>query len=202
MPFLDEVNKWVGPGAYQNFFGGQDPSEAANKYIEQIPGKTAPNYQPFINSGTNALPQLQGQYDKLLNDPGGLVNKIGESYHESPGFQFALKNALAGGNRAFAAGGMGGSPGASNWGMETATGFANKDYNNYLEKALSRYDLGLGGEEKIASMGQQAGSNYGDMMAQALAAQAKLKYEGQQAQNSFWPDLVGGAAKAAPYLAG
>jgi hypothetical protein len=192
----------VGAGLFGGLFGGNDPSEEASKYIDQIPGRTKQYYEPFINAGKEALPTLQGQYGDLLNDPGGMVNKIGSGYKQSPGFQFALQKALAGGNRAFAAGGMGGSPAAANWGMETAEGLASQDYDKYLSHALSQYGLGLGGEEKLAAGGQQAGSSYGDMISQALAAQAKLKYEGQKAQNDFWPDIFSGAAKALPFFAG
>lgn len=190
------------PGIASGFFGGGDPSEAANKYIEQIPGRTQQYYDPYIQAGKGALPILQGQYGDLLNDPAGLINKIGAGYKESPGFKFALEKALAGGNRAFAAGGMGGSPAASNWGMETAQGLASQDYEKYLQHALSQYGLGLGGEEKMAGWGQQAGSSYADMIAQALAAQGKLAYEGEKSKNDFWPDIFSGAAKALPFFMG
>lgn len=164
-------------GLASGFFGNDDPRQAANM-MDNIPGRVKPFYQPYMDAGKSALPVLQGQYGNLLNDPGGMVNKIGAGYHESPGFQFALKKALAGGNRAFAAGGMGGSPSAANWGMETATGLANQDYNTYLQNALSQYGMGLKGEEGLAGMGQKAGSDYADMMAQALAQEAKIKYGG------------------------
>lgn len=190
------------PGIAQGFFGGDDPADAANEYIQQIPGQTKQYYEPYINAGKGALPILQGEYGKLLNDPSGMINKIGAGYKQSPGFKFALEKALAGGNRQFAGGGMGGSPSNALWGMETAEGLASQDYDKFLSHALSQYGLGLGGEEKMAGWGQQAGSSYADMMAQALAAQAKLKYESEKSKNDFWPDIMGSAAKALPFFMG
>jgi hypothetical protein len=180
----------ISGGLLPGFFGGEDPSEDANKYIAQIPGRTQQYFDPYIKAGTAALPQLQGQYNELMSDPGGMVNKIGAGYHESPGFQFALKKALAGGNRAFAAGGMAGSPSNAAWGMETAEGLANQDYQNYLKNALGQYGLGLGGEEKMAGWGQQSGSDFANMIAQTLAQQAAYKYQGGAAQNQNMNNLL------------
>ena len=197
----DQFNQMRNRGGSSGFLGMfSDPSEEANQYIGQIPGQTQQYFDPYINSGKNALPQLQGQYDQLMNDPGGMVNKIGQGYHESPGFQFSLQKALAGGNRSFAAGGMGGSPASANWGMETAEGLANQDYQSYLKNALSQYGLGLGGEEKMADRGQKSGSDYASMIADTLAAQGKLKYEGAKSQNDWWGNMFGNAAKA--YMGG
>lgn len=173
-------------GLISGFFGGNEGAHEAANMMDEIPGRVKPFYQPYMEAGKGALPILQGQYGNLLNDPGGMINKIGAGYKQSPGFKFALEKALSGGNRGFNAGGLGGSPSNALWGMETAEGLASQDYDKYLSHALSQYGLGLSGEEGIAKMGQQAGSSYADMMAQALAQEAKLKYAEEANKSSGW----------------
>jgi len=98
-------------GFLSGLFGGKgykNPADSANKYIDQIPGQTSQYFQPYINAGQNALPQLQGQYNDLLNNPGGKLNQMGGQFQQSPGFQFALQQALQGSGHAAAAGGMAG----------------------------------------------------------------------------------------------
>ena len=111
-------------GLISGFFGGNEGAHEAANMMDEIPGRVKPFYQPYMEAGKGALPILQGQYGNLLNDPGGMINKIGAGYKQSPGFKFALEKALSGGNRGFNAGGLGGSPSNALWGMETAEGLA------------------------------------------------------------------------------
>ncbi len=169
-----------------NFFGGggyQNPADDAMNYLDQVPGATNKYFSPFFNAGKNALPKLQGQYNTLLNNPGGKVNQIGQNFHESPGFQFALQRALQAAGHASAAGGMAGSPQHEEQNMGIATGLADQDYNNWMNHALGLYNTGLSGEQGFANMGQQAGQNMGDMISQLLAQKANLSYAGQQNEN-------------------
>lgn len=169
----------AGAGLLGGFFGNGDDTRKAANMMDNIPGRVKKFYDPYINAGNQAIPQLQEQYGHLLNDPGGMINQIGAGYKQSPGFQFAMQQALAGGDRAAAAGGYSGAPRHNLEGMETAEGLASKDFENYLSHALSQYGLGLKGEEGFANMGQKGGEDYADMLAQALAQEAKMKYGGQ-----------------------
>jgi hypothetical protein len=191
-------------GLLSGLFGGnKNPADAANKYISQIPGQTSQYFDPYINAGKNALPILQGQYGDLLNNPGGKVNQIGGSFQQSPGFQFALQQALQGAGHAAAAGGMAGSPQHEQQNMGIATQLGNQDYYNYLDKALGLYNQGLSGEQGMAGMGLTAGTSQADMIAQALAQQGNNAFRGQQDKNarnnSFWNGVgnLGGAALGA-----
>lgn len=181
-------------------FGGhkEDPSKKANEYISKIPGQTAPYYQPYINAGKDMLPQLQSQYFGLMNDPGGMLNKMGASYQQSPGFKFALDQALGAAGRGAAAGGMAGSPMHEQENMGVATGLANQDYYNWLGNVTGLFGQGLQGGQNIANMGQQASGSMADMIAQSLAQQAAYKYQGQAAKNASnpWGNIFGGAGEA------
>lgn len=181
-----------GLGLFSGLFGGGDnAADAGMSYLQQIPGQTKQYYQPFFEAGTNALPGLQEQYGKLLNNPGGRMNEIGQNFQQSPGFQFALQQALQGSGHAAAAGGMAGSPQHEQQNMQLATQLGNQDYYNWLHPALNMYGQGLQGQQGMANMGQQAGSSMADMIAQSLAQQANMAYGGQQQKNANQSSMFG-----------
>jgi hypothetical protein len=175
--------------------GGGNPADAAMPYLNQIPEQTEKFQQPWFQAGQNALPILQNQYDALLNSPGKKMNAIGEDFQQSPGFQFAMQQALQGGNHAAAAGGMAGSPQHEQQNMQLATNLGNQEYNNWLQNALGLYGAGLSGEQGLSMQGQQAGQNMADTRAQTLAQQANLQFQGQRQQNQNKNDLWGSIAK-------
>jgi hypothetical protein len=179
------------------FGGGKNPADAGMGYLNQIPGKTQQYYQPYFDAGKSQLPGLQEQYGQLMNDPGGRMNQIGESFHESPGFQFALQQALGAGNRSAAAGGMAGSPANMQGNMQLATNMGNQEYNNWLQNAMGMYGMGMQGSQGMANMGQQAGNSMADMIAQTLAQQGNMAFRGQQEQNSNRNSLLGGLGNLA-----
>lgn len=203
-PYLAGAGGLAG-GALGSMFGGyEDPSKAANQYMNQIPGQLEKYFNPYINRGNQAGDVLQGQYGSLLNDPGGMVNKIGQGYQQSPGFKFALQQALQGAGHAAAAGGMAGSPQHEQQSMEVATGLANQDYGNWIQRAMGLYGQGLSGEQGLYGTGAQAGMGLGEDMASMLANQAKLAYAGQagqnQRQNDIWGALGGAVGTLAAFL--
>ena len=186
------------------FNKGRNPADVANQYISQIPGQTSQYFQPYMDAGKNALGTLQGQYGDLLNNPGGKLNQIGGNFQQSPGFQFALKQALQGAGHAAAAGGMAGSPQHEQQNMGLATDLANQDYYNWLGQATGLYGQGLQGEQGLAQMGQQSSQNMADMIAQALAQQGNYAYEGQAgrntANNSLWSNIGSGLGMLGAFL--
>jgi len=161
----------------------KNPADSAMPYLNRIPQEAGKQYQPYINAAQGALPQMQGQYSQLLNDPSQKLNQIGQGYQESPGLQFAIQKALQASNSASAAGGMAGSPANREQDISLATGYANKDYNDWLNHALGLYGQGLHGEENIYGVGANASNNMADLISQALAKQGETAYNAQQAEN-------------------
>ncbi len=183
-----------------NLFGGghnSNPANAAMPYLNQIPGATNQYSQPFFNAGAGALPGLQEQYSGLLNNPGDKLNDIGSHYQQSPGFKFALEQALGAQDRQSNAQGMGGSPQNREYDTQLATNYANQDYNNYLGQATGLYNSGLQGQAGLAGMGQQSGQHMSDMIAQLLAQQGNMAFRGQQENNSQRNSLLGGLGQFA-----
>jgi hypothetical protein len=157
------------------FGGGEDPAKAANKYFDQIPDELKKYMEPYFQGG------LQ---------PGQTLNQIGQGYQQSPGFQFALQQALGASNRSAAAGGMAGTPAAQQNSMQVATGLANQDYNNWLQNALGIYGTGA---EMGKNLGEDIGSLYG--------TQGKLAFTDELAkqprQQQLWGGLISAAGNAA-----
>jgi hypothetical protein len=179
-------------GGLAGLLGGQkSPASAANPYLSQMPGDVGQYMDPYMQAGQNALGSLNGQYSNLLNNPGGVLNQIGSSYHQSPGFQFALHQALMGANQASAAGGMAGSPLGQQQNMATATQLGNQDYYNYLNKAMGMYGQGLQGEQGLAGLGMQGSTNMSEIISNMLAQQAQNAYQGQAAQNAAQGGMFG-----------
>lgn len=182
----------IGPGLGNLFGQGmgmmqddnwQNPANAAMPYMEKIPGQMKQQYNPYIQAGKKALPTMNQQYSQLLNDPGAAMNKIGQSYQQSPGLDFAIQKALEAGKHAMAAGGMAGSPMHEYYSMQSATGLANQDFNNWLSNALNMYGRGLSGEENLYGTGANASNNLAQMIAQSMAKQGELAYKGAAEQN-------------------
>ena len=168
-----------------------DPSKKSHKYLDKIPGTITPYYDPYIKAGTGALGTAQDQYNNLLSNPGGMLNQFGQGYQQSPGFQFALQQALQGAGHAAAAGGMAGSPQHEQQNMGIATGLANQDYNNYLSNVLGLYGAGLGGIGNLTNLGFGASSDLATSLGQNLMNKAGLSYSGQANQNQLIGGLLG-----------
>ena len=173
----------VGSGLMGLFGKHKNPADEANKYISQIPGQTQQYYQPYFDAGKNQLPGLQEQYQKGMENPGAKFNEIGESFQQSPGFKFALQQALQGAGHAAAAGGMAGSPEHEQQNMGLATDLANQDYYNYMKGATDIYGNAMTGAQGMANQGQNAGQSYADMISQALAQQGSNAATGAMQRN-------------------
>ena len=193
----------IGSGLMGLFGNQKNPADAANQYYDQISQQANQYNQPYYQAGMNQLGGLQDQYGQLMNDPGGKFNQIGQSFQQSPGFKFAMEQAMNAQNRSAAAGGMAGSPMHEQMAQTQATDLANQDYYNYMNGALGLYGQGLGGAQNLAGMGQQAGNNMSEMIAQQLAQQGQNAYEGQAAKNqnksNSFGNLFGGLGSLAAF---
>ena len=182
----------VAGGAYNLFGGGgKNPADQASATIGQIPGQTKPYYDSYMQAGKGALGDLQNQYGQLLGDTGGVYDRLGAGYKESPGYQFRLNQALQAGGNAAAAGGMAGSPQHQQQSMQMANDIAGEDYEKYINHVLGLYGAGLGGEEGINKMGYDANKDYAGNIANALSQQAAYQYSGQDYKNKAKSSGIG-----------
>jgi hypothetical protein len=203
-------------GAF-NLFGADDPQDAAEPWLNKIPGMLNGIYNPWINAGMGALNgmnqyeqrgnaaggMLQGQYNQMINDPSGLINKLGSGFQQSPGYAFQTSQELGAANRAAAAGGMAGSPMEQQQIAGVTNQLANQDYYNYLNHSENLYGQGINGLQRTEGLGLNAGEdvfNQGAAAAHDLASglgsaymsQANLGYQGTINRNQ----RIGGAIGA------
>jgi hypothetical protein len=181
----------------------QNPANAGMGYLNQATQQLPGYFNPYIQAGQKMAPQLQQQYGQLMNNPGGVMNRIGAGFQQSPGYQFQVNQAMGAANRAASAGGMLGSPMEQQNIAGTVNGLANQDYYNYLNHGMSMYDTGLQGAQSMYGMGYDASKNLGEDMTNLGMSQAQLAYAGmanqnQQQQGSLGgiDGLLGGAASA------
>jgi hypothetical protein len=188
MKLFDMVS---GKGLLDMLSGG-DASKEGMKYLGQIPGQMHEAYDPYINAGQRQLPGLEEYYKGAMGDPSEMMSKIGSGYQQSPGFKFALEQALGGANRSAAAGGMAGSPMSQQENMGIATGMANQDYGNYMDRALGLQQRGASGSQGLYDRGFQASNSLADQIAQMLGQKSGLAYGGAASKNSGMGSLIGG----------
>lgn len=196
-------------GAGAGFLGGgkyKDPSKAAFPYLNQIPGILANTASPYSSAGVGALPTLQSQFGGLSQDPGARLNQIGAGYHESPGYNFAVQQAMQAARNAAASQGLAGSPQHEQQSAQLASNLANQDYNNWLQQALGLYGTGLSGEQNIYGIGAKAGIGLGQDIGNVLGTEAQYAYGGaagrNQGQAQQRQNLFGTLGAFLPYLAG
>lgn len=178
---------------------GKNPADVANQYIDQIPGQTKPYYQPYMDTGNQAMQQFM---QMLGQNPSDTYNKLGEGYKESPGYKFSLEQALKAGTNANAAGGMLGTPMHQQQNMATAEGLASQDFEKYMNHVLGINTENKQGLGQLTGLGYNASSDYASGLANNLGQKAAYGYAGQAAQNQSksndWSNIFG----ALPFLFG
>lgn len=192
----------IGGGLYNLL--GKSPStlDAANKYLNQIPGAMQPYYQPYMTAGQNALGQLMGQYGQLTGSTGDIYNKLAGGYKESPGFQQQLQKAMGAAGSAQAAGGMLGTPASTMQSANIASDIAAKDFGDYMSRMQNLYTTGLQGLSGINQMGYGASTDYGNMLANILGQQSQYNVLDQAMRNKRRSQGIGQLAGGLGALGG
>lgn len=182
----------------------EDPLKEANKYYKQIPGTLSGALTPYINQGNEATGQAHDEFGNLLNNPTQRLNEIGSGYQQSPGFKFALEQALNAGNNAAAAGGTLGTPMHQQQSMETASGLASRDYENYLNHGLNLYGTGLSGVSGLSNRGFDASKSLAESLSSLLSQQGQMAAlsanQSNQNANQNWSNMFSTASSVLPFL--
>lgn len=177
----------LGIGALSGMFGSDDESVSGggNQYLSQIP---------------DILKKYFAPYQQMEQDPTGKLKELGQGYTASPGYHFALQQALQGVGSAAASGGMAGSPMQQQQSAQTAQGLASQDYGNYMQRALGMYQTGAQGYSRL---GEDLSSN---LMSQAQYQQLQeeeAQRNKEQSSSDMWGSIgsiAGSAASMAAFL--
>jgi len=171
------------------FGGGDNPMGSANQYLNQIPGVAHQGYDDYINQGKEAGGNTKSQYEDMMNDPTGFINKLMGGYKESEGYQFQKDQLTKELGNTAAAGGIAGTPQDQ---MNQGAGvqkLLSQDMQQFLQNVLGRYDKGLAGEEGIATRGYDASGKLTDTLGNALNQQGELAYKNTVDKNQHATDL-------------
>ncbi len=192
-----------------NLFNPKNPAKAGMPEFDQASQMMPQYYQPYMQAGQQQIPQLQAQYQKLLSDPNGIVNQIGQGYHQSPGYQYRLNQGEQAITNANAAGGMLGTNQHQQQAGQLAENMAGDDYYKYMDSQLGQYNKSLGyalpGMEDMMHQGQTGSNDLATNLAQLLMSKGVLQTEAQRYDNEknagwlsrFGSALKGGASGAA-----
>ena len=148
----------------------QNPANAAQPYLNQIPDVGHQYYDPYIKNGQN---------------PGEFLNQLQSGYKPSDAYQFKSDELQKGMRAMGAAGGYGGTPFHQMQYGEQADQLLSGDMQQYLQNALGIYDQGLN------ASGSMAGLLSGNLESQATNA-----FTGQQQQNQSNQALISALMKA------
>lgn len=177
-------------GLFNYFNQGRNPSDAANDYLNKIPG-LQDYLSQYQKGGAGAYGNLQDQFGQLTNDPNAVYNKLAGGYKESPGYQFQLKQGLNAANAANAAGGTLGTPQNSYQDQQVAQGLANQDFQQYLGSVSGLYGKGLEGLGHLSDQGFQSNQDIMSMLANLYGAQGQYAYGGQAGKNAAKGNAIG-----------
>lgn len=171
------------------FGGDESPMDSANQYLNQIPGVGHQGYDPYINAGTDASGKTKGQYESMIDDPTGFINKLMEGYKPSEGYNYQKEQLQKELGNTAAAGGIAGTPlDQENQGAGIQK-LLSGDMQQFLQNVLGRYDKGLAGEEGIATRGYDASKGLTDLLGNVLGSQSGLAYRDQNDKNQRSTDL-------------
>lgn len=193
MSFFGSIGNFMGGGGFLGklFGGGNDPVADASKYYDQISGVLKDYLGPYADRGNQVYPELQEQYKQLMNDPNAMLNKFGQGYQQSPGYQFQVNQATGAANNAASAGGMLGSPAHQQQTASMVNNLASQDYNQYLSHVLGLYGQGLGGEQGIYNTGAQMSGSLGENLSNSLMSQGNMAYSGAINKNQQALQMIG-----------
>lgn len=172
----------------------QNPANAAQPYLQQIPGVGHQYYDPYVQQGQQAGQTLQSEYGKQL-DPATFMNQLMEQYKPSEASQFRKDDLMKEMAAISGQGGYAGTPMAQRQYGEQANRIMSEDQQQYLKNALGIYDQGIEGERDIYNKGYGASGSMADLLGGTLGSQATMGFEGQAQQNKNRQELIAAFGK-------
>lgn len=171
-------------------FGGgsssySNPSDAAMPYLNQIPSTVTPAYTPAINLGKGATRATLPTYQQRLNDPGAAQNDLMSGYQTSDAYNYNQQKLTAQQAGTAAAGGFTGTPYDQEQQAATTAGLLSQDEQQYYNNNLQLQNSSLNAGMHYTDMGYQASDTLANLLANNLAAQSGVAYQGAAYQNNL-----------------
>jgi hypothetical protein len=171
-------------GFLRNLFGANgQPMSDFGSYEQQL----AQQYQPWANKGLDANNFLSDQWKQNAMNPSGLEDSLA-SHFQASRYQNNLMDLTTQRANANAANtGMLSSPASQNYLNSQLNNMTGQFQNDYINKGMQTYGMGMQGMNQIADRGLNALNQESGLAEQGAIAQMKA----QQQNNSFLPNLLG-----------
>ena len=165
-----------------------NPADAANPLLEQIPGVAHNAYDPYILSGKQAQGLVDPMYRSMAQDPGEWLRNVERQYSPSEGYRFKQQEGMNAMRNSAAAGGYAGTPYDQAEQSKFLNGLLGEDMQQFLSNYLGIHGQGMGGLEQRVERGFGASGSLADMLAGNLSERAGLAFQGQSQMNQHKMD--------------
>lgn len=168
----------AGLGAASSFFGNKKPTggDAAMEYLQRVPEYGERAYRPYITEGQKLDPRLSGEYERMQQDPGAIIDALMERYQPSKFYQLKRDQMLGAARNTAAAGGYAGTSSDQQKQMELVDALASSDMQQWLNNVLGQRMAGLAGQQGISDRGYDASSRLADYLGGAQGQMGGAAY--------------------------
>lgn len=163
----------------------QNPSDAGMQYLEQVPGTVTPYYNPYVTLGRAAGRAIAPQYYQMATNPEDRYNTIMEQYEPSNAYQYQADQLNKSMDADAAAGGYTGTAYDQQQQAQSLEGLMAQDQQRYYNNIDSSQRYGLSGGSHLFDVGYTASDTLANILAQNLAQEAGLAYQGANWQNQM-----------------
>ncbi len=174
---------------------GGDPNEAANKYLDQIPGQLKEYADPYIQQGRDAYGQLSPEYNKMTSDPTAFLENMMKGYEPSKAYQMQRDEALKAAGNSAAAGGMRGTEMDRDDSSRIASMLQGQDMQQWLQNVMGVKDRGMQGQQGFYDKGFMASSQLGSDLSNVLGTKATNAFQGEQQKTQARNDMISNLMK-------
>jgi len=175
--------------------GQKNPSDAAMPYLNQIPDISKQYYQPFIDRSNSAYNNLNPQYLNMMHNPSNFLDNLISNYEPSRSYQLRKDEMERSAGNTAAAGGMRGSLFDITNQSRIRDALLGEDMQSWLSNVLGIQKMGQQGQQNFYDTGFQAAHGLSSDIANALATQASLEFQGQRERNKSDSDSGLGLGK-------
>lgn len=180
-------------GWMNNVFGGgySNPADAAQPYLNKIPGYTDQYMNPYINIGQTAGNIAQQQYGAMASNPSQYFNSLYSGYETSPEYNFLSDQLKKTQNATAASGGFSGTANDINDQMSAQNALLDQNWDRYFNQVTGLQNTGLAGETGMYNTGFGASNNALNALQNYANASAQNQFGGTQASNAMSSGMLG-----------
>lgn len=160
-----------------------NPANAAQPYLDKIPGYADQAFNPYIERGATAGDINSQQYALMASNPSGYYDSLYAGYDQSPTYNYQSDQMQKAYDNSASAGGYSGTEYDYQQQMAGQNSLQQEDWERYLQDVLGIQGTGLQGNQQMYNTGFKASNGWADMMNGYANASAGNQAMGVQNQN-------------------